>query len=158
MKGRNADCGKEFINSRGKKTKAKQVCYNDCSKCSLKCNTKVTREQQETIFETFYDLDSYKRQKDFVCSHITQKNTVTVLDERTLQPKGKKREVARKYFLTVEGERKHVCNRFFLATLNVGHAYIQYALDNVQDGLVCGEDGRGRHQPSNKTKRKTERD
>ena len=134
------------------------MCYIDCSKCILKCNTKVTREQQETIFETFYDLDSYKRQKDFVCSHITQKSTVTILDERTLQPREKKRGMARKYFLTVDGERKHVCKQFFLATLNEGYVYIQHALDNAQDGLFCGEDGVGRHQPSNKTKRKTERE
>ncbi|XP_070184874.1 uncharacterized protein [Littorina saxatilis] len=123
----------------------------DCSQCSLQCNLKISTEQQRDIFEAFYGLKDYKRQKDFVCSHVAQQCTVTILDQKTNKPLEKKRAVSRKFFLTAGGEKAQVCKRFFLATLDVGHAYVQHALDNAKDGFFHGDDRRGKHQPSNKT-------
>ncbi|KAK7106444.1 hypothetical protein V1264_017700 [Littorina saxatilis] len=108
-------------------------------------------DQQSSIFDAFYGLQDYNRQKDYICTHVTQKNTVTILDEETMTPKKKTRQVARKFFLTVDGEKVQVCKRFFLGTLSVGHAYVQHALGNAQDGVFSGQDGRGKHTPGNKT-------
>lgn len=44
-----------------------------------------------------------------------------------------------------------VCKRFFEATLAISHSYITDALNKSADGAYCGEDGRGRGTPSNKT-------
>ncbi|KAK7474659.1 hypothetical protein BaRGS_00034083 [Batillaria attramentaria] len=116
--------GQQYTSSRGKTIQAKRLKVVDCSKCKLKCTEKISHEERETVFQTFYDLQNYERQKDFVCRHVEEKRTRTYLDESD-QPVQKKRLVDRKYFFTVGGEKVRVCKRFFQATLSIGHAYIQ---------------------------------
>ena len=45
----------------------------------------------------------------------------------------------------------NVCKRYFQATLAVGHAYIQHALEHSAHGTFCGKDSRGKGTPANKT-------
>ena len=45
----------------------------------------------------------------------------------------------------------NVCKRYFQATLAVGHAYIQHALEHSAHGTFCGKDSRGKRVPANKT-------
>lgn len=49
--------------------------------------------------------------------------------------------------------KEHVCKskRFVLGTLCVGQAYVDHTLSHAKDGTFCGEDGRGKHIPANKT-------
>ena len=95
----------------------------DCSKCRQKCSDNISGDERQGIFDIFYGLKNYMRQKDYVCRHVEQKNTRTLMDEHG-RPVKKTRLMDRKYFLTVKGERMQVCKRFFQATLAVKHSYI----------------------------------
>ena len=86
----------------------------DCSKCRLKCSDKISGDERQGIFDIFYGLKNYMRQKDYVCRHVEQKNTRTLMDEHG-RPVKKTRLMDRKYFLTGKGERMQVCKRFFQA-------------------------------------------
>ena len=104
--------GLEYISSKGDKMEAKAMEKIDCSKCRLKCSDKISGDERQGIFDIFYGLKNYMRQKDYVCRHVEQKNTRTLMDEHG-RPVKKTRLMDRKYFLTVKGERMQVCKRFF---------------------------------------------
>ena len=83
---------------------------------------------------------------------IDQKSTVIILDqETTMQPKKKKETDCQKVLSECRRTTRTSLSIFFLATLCVGQAYVDHALSHSQDGTFCGEDGRGKHSPANKT-------
>lgn len=142
--------GKQYENSQGKqqRQRGKYLKPVDCSKCKRRCTEKVDEQKREDIFTTFYGMQSYERQKDFVCRHITQTETKTYLGADK-QPVPKKRQQQRYYHFTVDGCMIPVC-KSFMKTLDIGNAYIEHAITNSKDGSFCGEDGRGKHAPANK--------
>ena len=141
--------GQEYCTSRGKIKKKKHLKPIDCSKCKRRCTNFISESQREDIFNTFYSLSSYERQKDFVCRHVQRKETRTYLGADK-QPAAKKRQVHHCFSLTVGGSCIPVCKPFFLKTLDIGHGYVQHALDNSGDGHFFGEDGRGKQSSFNR--------
>ncbi|XP_062577208.1 uncharacterized protein LOC134239069 [Saccostrea cucullata] len=142
--------GQQYVSQRGKTVKARVMKSVNCSKCKLKCSTKVTEEKRNEIFKNFWSLGSYERQKDFVVSHIEEKKTRTYLADDN-QPVKKRRQVHRTYHFETDGSRTIICKKFFLATLSVGESYIDHAMKNKSGGVFAGSDKRGRHRPYNKT-------
>ena len=143
--------GKAYVSQNGKARPSKKLRSADCSKCRFSCQ-KISKERQEIIFNLFYSLGSYDRQKQFVCSNIVQRDTPTVLaDKDSPLLSTKRRTVSRAFFFTIDGEKMRVCRRFFLATLAIGEGYVQHAMMNSQQGAFTGYDGRGKHTAHNKT-------
>ena len=130
---------------------AKQIGKVDCSKCRFKC-TSITEEQRSAVFDLFYSLESYERQKQFVCSHIEQRDTPTFMNTNDSTPLPKKRNVCRTFYLTADSDRVRVCKRFFLATLDIGEGFVHHAMVNSQNGTFTGSDGRGKHPAHNRTR------
>ena len=141
--------GLPYRTTTGATARAKSVQQVDCSKCAKKCQERVSEQQRKDIFDQFYCLQPYERQKDFVCRHVSETETRTYLTTDG-SPANKKRKVSRKFFLPVDGNYHPVCKTFFLKTLDVGHAYIEHALKSSEHGTFCGRDNRGRHTPANK--------
>ncbi|XP_070182460.1 uncharacterized protein [Littorina saxatilis] len=144
--------GHEYMNTKGKKVEAKQVGQLDCSKCKYKCSENFSTLEKQNIFESFYKLANYDRQKDFICHHVVQKKTRRYLDDddKTVE---NKRSVRRSFFFTAATTDKkvQVCKRFFEATLAISHSYINHALTKSAGGTFSGTDGRGKSTPANKT-------
>ena len=139
------------MSQNGKARPSKKLRSVDCSKCRFSCQ-KISKERQEIIFNLFYSLGSYDRQKQFVFSNIVQRDTPTVLgDKGSPLLSTKRRTVSRAFFFTIDGEKMRVCRRFFLATLAIGEGYVQHAMMNSQQGAFTGYDGRGKHTAHNKT-------
>lgn len=95
-------------------------------------------------------LSTHERKQDFVCSRIVEKATRTYLDENE-EKVSKKRTVFRSYSFEVDGEKQHVCEAFFLATLAIGEAYASHAVAHKSGGVYTGTENRGKHRPYNKT-------
>ena len=109
----------------------------------------VNRRMLEEIFKVFYNLKTYERQKEFICRHDVEKETrVNLKSDKQLV--SKTRYVWRHYNFTVGGSLLPVCKSFLIQTLGTGHAYIQHAVENREDGIFTGEERRGRRTPSNK--------
>ena len=85
------------MSQRGKTVNAKEMKPVNCNKCKLKCSSKVSEEKRKEVFQNFWSLCSYERQKDFVVSHVEEKNTRTYLADDN-QPAKKRRQVYRTYF------------------------------------------------------------
>ena len=129
---------------------AKTMKEVDCFKCKLKCDSKVNGNMRKEIFDLFYSLETHEQQKHFVCAHILEKKTKTILGDDNM-PNDKRRNVCRQFHLTVEGQKKHVGKKFFMSTLAIGHGFIDHAMKNKHGGLYIGQDRRGRQCPHNKT-------
>ncbi|KAK7089570.1 hypothetical protein V1264_024516 [Littorina saxatilis] len=141
--------GKEYISQNGSTVPAKTMGPVDCSKCRYRCTQKMSSDQRLELFQTFYALGTYERQKDFVCTNVKQKKTVTILGEDN-QPSQKKRQVCRVFTFTVEGTVHRVCKKFFLSTLAKGETYVDHALENTCGGVFCATGRRGKAPPHNK--------
>ena len=143
--------GKAYTSSSGKLVESKCVQPVNCEKCRFKCNSKFPHGQRERIFNSFWSLGSYERQKDFVCSMVDTKPTRTYVDEHNQTTK-KKRMVSRRFSLYDEDDiKQNVCKKFFLSTINLGEAYVDHALKNKSEGRFMGSETRGKHKPHNKT-------
>jgi hypothetical protein len=143
--------GKEHLSAKGRTVSEKRVKPCDCSKCRHKCNDQISEDIRQNMFDSFWSLGSYERQKDFICARVQENKTRTYLDESD-QPKDKRRKVHRVYSFEVDGQTHYVCKRFVMTTLSVGEAYIDHALSNKSDGIFTGTEMRGKHTPHNKTK------
>ena len=141
--------GQEYKSATGKIMEERKM-RPPCKSCRFKCTTMVSEENRKQIFNSFWSLASYERQKDFVCSCVTEKKTRTYLDDNN-EVKEKKRMVSRSFTLESEGQKYSVCKTFFSATLSIGEAYINHGLSNKIGGRFHSEEKRGKHKPHNKT-------
>ena len=100
-----------------------------------------SEEDRQKIFDSFWNLGSYERQKDFVCSRVEEKKTRTYLKDNDEQQE-KKRMVARTNSLETGETKSIVCKKFFRAMLDIGEAYINHALKGKSEGHFQGLDNR----------------
>lgn len=139
--------GEQYIAVSGKVVEGKQVIKVDCSKCKFKCSEHINSVQQEEINNAFYEPASYERQKQFICSQVTETTTPDTTATR--------KNVTRSYsFIISEGagdKRVRICKKFFLATIAVGQKYVLHAVDNSEGGTFTIVERRGKQIPHNKT-------
>ena len=128
--------GNAYRNGAGKYIKERKVAPSNC-RCKYSCTKTFSETERHKLFNTYYSLDSYQRQRDFICSNVKQTNTQD----------GKRKKNCRKYNF----HSKQVCKDFFLSTLNIGSKTIEYSLKNEYAGSFVGSDKRGKHAAHNKT-------
>lgn len=121
----------------------------DCTKCRFKCTEKFSKERRSQIFQFFWAIGNYERQKDFVCTNITTKPTKSYLDEKG-EAVQKKQKVRNKFHFELDGHKHQVCKEFFLGTLAISEAFTYHALHHKEEGHFCGMERRGKCTPSNK--------
>ena len=134
--------GQEYLSCTGKSVPRKAVQPHSCIKCRFKCGENISEEQRQQIFDSYYSLGSYERQRDYICDMV-----------RTVKPvrcKGYKTE-SHQYFLALGNEKHRVCRDFFMRTLDIGRKTIDYTLKRKAHGRFGGKDRRGKHSPANKT-------
>ena len=138
--------GKAYVGKLGRSYTERSVQPVNCSKCRQKCSEKIEEEQRQTIFETYWELGDYSKQRHFICTHVEQQEPkrIKVLSKR-------KRSVSQFFYLTVGQEKIQVCKNFFLKTLNLGRKTVDYAIKNKTHGVFTGKDRRGSQTPANKT-------
>jgi hypothetical protein len=138
--------GKEYLDYKGKTVAERSMKSQDCSKCRLKCSELVSEDERDKLFTEYWNLNSYERQRDFICSSITEH-----LPKRMLRQAQKPKTLSREYHFQVNGVRIRVCKTFFIRTLDVGETTVTYAMKN-KGGQTCGtSDNRGGKSPHSKT-------
>ena len=99
--------GKEYISESGKMRPSKMVMPTDCTKCRFQCS-RISEEKRKELFQSFYSLKVYERQKDFICGNVPEKSTKTVIhEENKLVPK--RRKVNRMFSFNIDGQKERVC-------------------------------------------------
>ncbi|KAF6209102.1 hypothetical protein GE061_014845 [Apolygus lucorum] len=121
-----------------------------CDRCRFKCTSKITETQRGELCACYWSLFDFKRQKDFI---LTRVKSCVPERRRSRTGEGCERSDSKQYFFMVDGEDVRVCQAFFLKTLCISNVAVFNAFKS-KDGFGCyvGEDLRGKHEPSNKTK------
>jgi len=132
--------GKSYTSSRGKKVEAKTLGKVNCITCRFKCSSKISEEERQELFTTYWQLGDYDKQRSFICQNVTQGNK-----------KSTKRKTFSNVFQFTVNEIKHrVCKYFFLKTLSIGKKTIDYAIQKKYLGTFVGQDRRGSKASANK--------
>ena len=128
--------GKEY-----KTKKKKEKPYQDeVSSLRIVKSAKFTEDEREQIFQTYYALETYEKQRSFICDMVLKKNPA----RKTTGRKSKSHQ----YFLAIGDRKERVCQNVFLNTLDIGRKTVSYTLERKMHGAFGGKDRRGRHEPS----------
>jgi hypothetical protein len=138
--------GKEYVSSAGQTVEAREIQPTNCGKCRYKCDTNIPEEDRRKIFNVFWGLGSYERQKDFVCQNVTEHSP-----DRIRTAAQRRRKTARVFSFQINSQQIRVCKSFFIKTLNIGEKYVHTALKSKIAGTFGKVDGRGKCRPHNKT-------
>lgn len=97
--------GLPYIGRTGKEQDKKTMKYKNCSKCRFGCSNKISEENAQQIFSTYYQLWSYEKQRNFICQHVEQTKAKRCSTNR--------KEKSNAYFLTVNQKKERICKTFF---------------------------------------------
>ena len=137
--------GSENTDTKGKTVEAREMKDIDCNKCRFECSLNVDEDNRRRIFQDYWGLKSYDRQRDFICCRVLQGESNAKGGEK------RTREVTRKYKFAVDGKSVRVCKKFFVATLGIGIKTVDYALKRKQATDNPIKDRRGKGTYHNKT-------
>ncbi|KAE8740383.1 hypothetical protein FOCC_FOCC014121 [Frankliniella occidentalis] len=107
------------------------------------CKKRVSPEERESIFKTFWKLDSVHRKRDFISRSVSTKKPASC---STIPSRAKK--TARRYSLTVTGAREEkiaVCKTMFINTLGIPDCWVETSLKKCQGSDGQSPDKRGKH-------------
>jgi hypothetical protein len=138
--------GLEYVNEAGKTVHERKLKDMDCSKCKFKAH-RVTQEDRQLIFRTYWNLSTYDKQRNFICQNVQDKAPTRISSNR--------RRKSNAFHLPVNAERVRVCQKFFLNALDVGKKTVTFVMQNKQHGTFLGKDKRGVYTPNNKTRTET---
>ena len=108
----------------------------------FKCKEKFTDEERLEYFTAYWNLNSYERQRDFICAYITEGKP-----ERIRTDEKRRKTVSMNYFFN----QNRVCQSFFLNTLDIGERTVDRSLRSKRSGTFATTDKRGKHIPHNIT-------
>ncbi|XP_063852873.1 uncharacterized protein LOC135095741 [Scylla paramamosain] len=134
--------GQSYFNTKGKLVDAKRVWPQDCSRCPLKCNARISEDERLKIFAEYWGLADYNLQREYLAAHMQR--------EEKLGPSGLLRTVIL-YFLTSSKQsntKLQVCRQFFLKTLDVSEKASRIVLEKMVRGELGNEGGTNTPPPS----------
>jgi hypothetical protein len=135
--------GKGYQNSRGQNIRAREVKERTC-KCKLDCKT-ISEDDRKKIFQNYWGMASYARQRDFIVQHIEQTDCAS---HKTVIL-GRKRQKSNSYFFDLNNVKVKVCKDFFCKTLDIGRGTVGVALEKKLPGCTnISPDKRGKMRGS----------
>lgn len=129
--------GKSYTNRSGKIKEERHVDFSkNCNilKCKLKCQEKVSREDQRKLCAAFWDIGNDSGQKLYLRDTIHQQAS----NKRNRKSFVGKRSSQRTFTLQVDGSIIQVCKQFYLTTHAISHSRITTLFTNLLDnGNPC---------------------
>ena len=132
----------------------------------FKCSTVMSPGQRPKFFSDYWQLGSYERQRDFICTNVidsgdkNERQTRRYMLPAVLPETNGNAEMQERYV--------QVCKVFFMNTVRIGSKLIRYTLNAkrngrfltaktftgyrvnaTKSGVFCSQDQRGRHTPHN---------
>lgn len=116
--------GKSYYNAKGNLIEAKEMKLNPCigKKCRNGCG-EISAERRQALFQFYWNLQNQQRRKDWI-SHITVKKSVkksTLNNANT-----SRRSITYEYHINDGEERRQVCQKFLIATLDIPIWFLQH--------------------------------
>ncbi|XP_050563580.1 uncharacterized protein DDB_G0271670-like [Spodoptera frugiperda] len=145
--------GQAYTSSRGKSMPQKSIRPPCTSTCRLSCSNKFTTEDRDVIFKTYWGLNSFQRQRDFLASCVKQVEpefrTIKIRKGGDVNRKCRKPNTS--YFLVNRGSEIRVCKTFLLNTLAISNKPLRTVTENkFASTSVIPTDKRGKHGKQSK--------
>lgn len=120
----------------------------DCTNCKFLCSSHFSESLRTEICKSFWKLDDYRRQKDFILMNVKSNSPKRRRPAKEPADTKKIRTNSKSFFL----QNKRVCQSFFLKTLGISNGPLLKAFQHKNEftNFFDGDDKRGRHEPSNK--------
>lgn len=135
--------GKQYVSRTGKTVKAREMKPPCSNKCRLSCATKFTTEQRQKIFDNYWSLSSFQRQRDFLSSCMA---ILQVSFRRLKVNATKERRPNCCFSFILAGKTVRVCKTFLMNTLGITERVVRTVTEAKSSGSgVIPSDGRGKH-------------
>ena len=95
--------GSSYVGHRGKQCSARKCGHVKC-KCAYKCPQNINEEDQITIFNEYWGMKSFARQRDFIAPHVEMKRV-----KRRTTNETSRRNFSKSYSFTLRDQRILVC-------------------------------------------------
>lgn len=147
---RRRQSGQEYENSKGKKTRKRQIqSRKDCEgKCKFHCSRHISAEDRSAAFNEFWGLDDTAKQTFYA------RTTEKCIKERTRTATGiSRRTYSFKYYFAKGDDKVRVCKEFYLTTLDISQRRIEWHYKKAADNDFTDRRGRasGRSRTSDAT-------
>ena len=120
--------GEEYLNSRGKVSRAKSVTARPrCYSCRFKCCQKVSVQKQAEIHSAFWGMSDSAKNSFF------EQTTTRVAAKRISSGINHRKKFSYKYYLTADSVRVRVCKKFYLSCLDISQRRITYYHETVRN-------------------------
>nr|CAH7749533.1 unnamed protein product [Callosobruchus chinensis] len=130
--------GQEDVGARGI-TKRKAELKPPCKpSCKIKCE--ISENKRLGVFENYWRLGNYERQRDFINSNTDKVGT----KPKTISSRCR-RQFSCVFYLPLDGVRIRVCKTMFLNTLGIKKGVVAIALKKRSSVNTSFSDRRGRH-------------
>ncbi|KAK4882249.1 hypothetical protein RN001_005568 [Aquatica leii] len=141
--------GQAYLQRNKKSRNAKELKPNPCKdKCQNSCGLKYSEEQRLQLFTNFYNMKTEQEPKNFLGACIER---VAVKRRHGNKENESRRQCSKVFYLLLLGKKIKVWQQFLLATLNISQKVVRYLDDNRTDMNTPKLEGRGKHEPKNKT-------
>ena len=142
----NKASGIEYLSSKGTAQPGKRLKPSCNQICRNKCLEKITQEQRQQLFQTYYALGETSLQWQYIAKNIDRNVPVQRRRQgkRKTDTPYKKRQSNINYFFQINGERIKVCREMFKNTFDISKKNILTALSKTSvDGELIDFDRRG---------------
>jgi hypothetical protein len=129
--------GQTYLNSKGKLVDAKQMRESCGTTCRNKCITKITEEDRQRAFDTYWGFGDIVKQRKFIYKHIT-----STIPKRRRTPSSS-RTLTLQFYLEARNDDEtsqmvQVCKKMFKNTLVISSQVIQgivkkYSIEGFND-------------------------
>ena len=125
--------GMAYISRNGVARRPKLLKPGCGQKCRQRCHERISDEQREHIFHSFWQLGNLNAQRQFLLSHVIRSEVNKKL-KRT-------KKLFLKYCFHVDGQKLPICKRFFLDTLCISDQMVHTTLTKMtSDGHLLPEE------------------
>lgn len=135
--------GLAYVSRRGKPVAEKELLPGCAEKCRLKCHTKVSLEERQRIFKSYYSTPDTTHKWNFISRCVS----VSPVKRRTTDEDFSKRHNTLTYFIHLSDRSKvKVCRKFFLDTIVTSEQVMKTAvfMKQKKNNACISPDNRGK--------------
>lgn len=138
--------GKQYVSSRGKIVDERKM--GPPCKCRLDCATKLSEDARKKLFQEYWALTSFQRQRDYLgtCIEVLQ-----VQYRRVKMNSEQPRKPNCSFFCLQDGNKIQVCKPFLMSTLGIKERCVRTVIAAKFSGNgVTPDDKRGKREKHSK--------
>ncbi|XP_073948647.1 uncharacterized protein [Choristoneura fumiferana] len=144
--------GQDFVNSKGKNIKKKEMKPGCGEKCIRNCKKVITEERRKYLFDAFWKMGDHESQLRYIFNYVQK---VDKKVEKIIKDGKSRRTCTYKYYLAIEKDdykasqsnSVQVCKKTFLNTFDISDMWLttMFKKLDINDVNIAFKDMRGKH-------------